>query len=341
MEKTLLEQLGFNQGPSQEQERADQEKQARYEEMNKTIGSPTSVADDNNEWMYDTGLSQNINNMYKCVNKEIYNNYSSKYDKKIKEYYKNKRTSPNQDERYDLCNAAIEEVDNASLSITKLFKNITSKKKKEKEIKETTINNFIDFYNGTLTEDFDKTRGLNDFNDDPIFRRRVLCRCYIEGDDKFKDQVEEFIKKYSIQIDLDNCILKRIEKKEPPNEPQTFRDQLEIAVNIMSTNASERLYKDQDYKWARDIISEAEERMKERKRLKDAKKPKTFKKVLTKEEAQQAKNKKNKPFIQPTPWKRGGKRTKKSYKKSKKANTKNHKKSKKVRFKKNKKTRKH
>lgn len=335
----LLKQLSFNQGPSQEQERAEKEKADRYTQMMQDIGSPTSVADDNNEWMYDTGLSQNINNMYKCVNKEIYNNYSSKYDKKIKEYYKNKRTSPNQDERYDLCNAAIEEVDNASLSITKLFKNIISKKKKEKEIKETTINNFIDFYNGTLTEDFDKTRGLKDFNDDPIFRRRVLCRCYIEGDSKLKPQVEEFIKKYSIQIDLDNCILKRIEKKEPPNEPQTFRDQLEKAVNIMSINASERLYKDEDYKRARDIISEAERRMKERKRLKDAKKPPRMTKVLTEKEKQEAKNKKDKPFIQPA-WNRGGKRTKKSYKKSKKANTRKHKKSKKVRFKNNKKTRK-
>merc|ERR1711991_1111051 len=116
--KDLLKQLSFNQGPSQEQERAE-----KYRQMMQDIGSPTSVADDNNEWMYDTGLSQNINNMYKCANKEKHKNYNSKYDEKVKEYKNIYKKRPEYHELYDLCNAAIEEVDNASISITKLFKN--------------------------------------------------------------------------------------------------------------------------------------------------------------------------------------------------------------------------
>lgn len=334
MEKSLLDQLGFNQGPSQEQLRAEKETQARYKEMNAAIESPKSVA---NDYYWDEKESQNVKNMYKCVNKEKYKNYNSKYDKKVGEYKKTYNKRPEYDELYDLCNAAIEEVDNASSSITKLFKNIKFNRQLKKKIKETTIKNFIDIYNETLSENFDKTRGLDEFNTDPIFRKRVLCRCYTKDDPELKTQVEEFIKKYSIQIDLDNCFLKKIEKIEAPNEPQTFRDQLKEAVNIMNTDASERLYNDEDYKRAISILAEAKERMKKRQQQKDAKKLPRLTKVPTKEEEKEAKNK---PFTKP-PWKKGGKRTKKSYKKSKKANTKKHKKSKKVTFKKNKKTRKH
>ena len=337
---SLLQELSSIQPPSQEQERAEQENQERIKEMNAAIESPKSVADD---YYWDEKEIQNVKNMYKCASKEKYKNYNSKYDEKVKEYKKTYGKRPEYHELYDLCNAAIEEVDNASSSITKLFKNIIFNKKREKEIKETTINKFIDFYKGTLQEDYVEKKGLDEFNTDLIFRKRVLCRCYIEGDDKLKTQVEEFIKKYSIQIDLDNCILKRIDKKEPSSEPkkkdnpEIFRDQLEKAVNIMSTNASERLYNDEDYKRAISILAEAKERMKKRQQQKDAKKLPRLTKVPTKGEEKEANNK---PFTQP-PWKKGGKRTKKSYKKSKKANTKKHKKSKKVTFKKNKKTRKH
>ena len=343
---SLLKALSPNQPPSLEQERAEQEKQKRIKEMQEAIAaitsSPKSVA---NDYYWDEKESQNVNNMNKCANPKTYKNYNSKYDEKVKKHIK-EYGKPNEDELYDLCNAAIEEVDNASSSITKLFKNIIFNKKREKEIKETTINKFIDFYKETLQEDYVEKKGLDEFNTDPIFRKRVLCRCYIEGDDKLKTQVEEFIKKYSIQIDLDNCILKRIDKKKPSSKtekkdnPLTFRDQLEEAVNIMNTESGERLYNNKDYKWAISILAEAKERMKKRQERKDEKNPLRLTKVLTTEEKQAAKEKKMQPKENPK-WRNGGKRTKKSYKKSKKANTRNHKKSKKVTFKKNKKTRKH
>ena len=80
----------------------------------------------------------------------------------------------------------------------------------------------------------------------------------------------------------------------------------------MSINASERLYNDEDYKRARDIISEAERRMKERKRLKDAKKPPRMTKILTEKEKQEAKNKKK--TIYTTSLESRRKKNKKSYK---------------------------
>ena len=334
---SLLQALSPNQPPSQEEVRAEEEKRARYNEMQAALTpSPTTVADN---YYWDEKDIQNANNMYKCANKEKYENYNSKYDEKVKNHIKI-YGKPNTDEQYDLCNAAIEEVDNASLSITKLFKNITFNKKREKEIKETTINKFIDFYKGTLPEDYVEEKGLNDFNDDPIFRKRVLCRCYIEGDYKLKTQVKEFITKYSIQINLYKCILKRIEKKEPSSEPQTFRDQLKQALEILNKKFYERLSNKEDYNWALQIVSEAHRRGMDMQELKDAKKPKRLEKILSKAD-KLAKEIKNKSSIKPE-WKFfGGKRTKKSYKKSKKANTRKHKKSKKVTFKKNKKTRKH
>lgn len=214
------------------------------------------------------------------------------------------------------------------------------------------VENFLKLYkaiiplivsdNNTL-EEVDLKKTIDDFYEDAAFRKRVLCTCHIQGNDAVEKQVETFIENYYPDFDTEKCVIRRIKKIEPPSEPQTFRDQLKQALEILNKKFYERLSNKEDYNWALQIVSEAHRRGMDMQELKDAKKPKRLEKILSKADKlakKTAKEIKNKSLIKPK-WKNGGKRTKKSYKKSKKANTRKHKKSNKVTFKKNKKTRKH
>jgi len=229
-------------------------------------------------------------------------------DDKYSKIYNAKLTSSNRDKSkstYELCNETIKQVEGIFLD---------------------KVNGFIDYSQHNSAD-------VKKFVTDIAIRMQVICRCIIRADKEKNDNIINDITKFmkeeypDFTEDLKIKCLSRLQ--EPTNvPPNTKAEKIELIelenfnirnyyhqLNSTTLTDAERL----------EIIGKIHAA---KERIKDLNTPQKRRTYLS-------------PCNNPFNRRRGGKRTKKSYKKSKKANTKKHKKSKKVTFKKNKKTRKH
>lgn len=296
----------------------------RQKDIEAAIGSPKSVSNDI-DWN-SMRLSQDDENMYKCVS-----------DDKYKKIYNAKLTSSNKDETKssrDLCNETIKEVKGNYLGkiLPKLwissdrYKNIQDEKKLQEKIK-TIENQVKEFITYSQLQNADVEKFVTDIS----IRIQVICRCIIRANQENEENNQQIIKNITdfmnkeypdFTEDLETKCLRRL--PEPINVPLNDKAGNQELIKLEKLNIKK--YHDQLNSTTIDdnerliilsLLNEAKQR------IKYLEKPQKRTSYIS-------------PFRN-----RGGKRTKKSYKKSKKANTRKHKKSKKVTFKKNKKTRKH